>query len=94
MKIKLKHKGKEYKFTIQEMTPLDYYNEQTKLRLGQIDFKTFTATIIKECIAEPVQARDIKYFEQIPRILDVIVGKIGEISDVGLEEKLEIEIEE
>lgn len=91
MKLNLKHKGQAHNFEIQEMSALDYYNVQTKLNLGQIDFKTFAQEIISECVVSPVEARKLQYFEKIPRVLDMLCGQISKISEVGLEEKVEIE---
>ena len=92
MKLKVKFNGKDEMMEIQGMNALDYYNVMTKFRLGQIDFKNYGADILKECIVSPVEARDIKYFDDKPKVLDVVLGKIAEISDVGLEKEVEIEI--
>lgn len=94
MKVKYKFKGKEYDFEIQEMSPLDYYNIFYKAKLGQIDFKVFAGELLKECVVTPVEARKVEYFEQIPRVLDLLCGKIGKICDAGLEESLVEEIVE
>lgn len=92
MKLKLKHKDKTHEFEIQEMEPLDYYNIQTKLKFGQVDFKDFAQEIISECVVSPIEARKIEYFKDMPRILDVLCGKIEKICDLGLSEKVEVEI--
>lgn len=92
MKLKLKHKGEVHDFEIQEMSALDYYNAQSKLKLGQTDFKGFAAEVIAECVASPAEARKVEYFENMPKVLDVLCGQIGKICDAGLEENVEIEV--
>lgn len=92
MKLKIKQKGKEHIFEIQEMSPLEMYNITTELRLGHIDFKRSAEQIIKECVVSPVEARKLEYFEEIPRVLDVLTTKCSEISKVGLTDSIEIEV--
>lgn len=91
MKIKLKCNGTEEEFVIQEMEGLDYYNISTRFKMGQIDFKQYGAEIIKECVVYPVEARNIEYFANKPRMLDVLILKIGNISNAGLLDIVEIE---
>lgn len=91
MKLKLKQNKKEYQFEIQDMNALDYYNITTKFRVGQIDFIDYAQAIISECVVEPSEARNVKYFETIPKLLDVLVGQIGALSKVGLTDTIEVE---
>lgn len=91
MKVKIKFKGKVYEFEIQEMSALDYYNIMTKFRLGQIDFKEYAGAVLKECVASPAEARKIDYFEKMPKIADLLLNKCAQVSEVGLEEEIEIE---
>ena len=91
MKLKLKQNKKEYQFEIQEMSALDYYNITTQFRMGQIDFVGYAQAIISECIVEPQEARKVQYFDEMPKILDVLLNQIGVLSKVGLTDTVEIE---
>lgn len=92
MKIKAKIAGKEVVIELQSMTPLDYYDVDTEFRMGRLKFSQYAQAIIKECIASPVEARDIKFFEDSPKILDKIIYQCSKISKVGLLEKESFEI--
>lgn len=91
MKIRVKHNGKQEEFIIQEMEALDYYNISTRFKMGQIDFKQYGQAIISECVVSPADARNIEYFANKPRILDTLILKIADISNVGLLDIVEIE---
>lgn len=92
MKVKFNYKKKDYEFEIQEMSALDFYNVMTKFKLGQIDFKAYAETIFAECVVKPVEARKVEYFENIPKIADLLLNKCSQVSEVGLEENVKIEI--
>lgn len=91
MKVRVKHNGKQEEFIIQEMEALDYYTISTRFKLGQIDFKQYGQAIIRECIVSPADARNIEYFADKPRILDTLMLKIADMSNVGLLDTVEIE---
>ncbi|MGL4484918.1 MAG: hypothetical protein ACRCUS_08205 [Anaerovoracaceae bacterium] len=92
MKLKCKIKGKEVTIELQAMNGLDYYDIQTSFRMGQIKFSEYAAAVIKECVATPTTAREIKFFEDSPSLLDKIVFQCGKISNAGLLKEEEIEI--
>ena len=92
MKVKFNYKKKDYEFEIQEMSALDYYNIMTKFRLGQIDFVEYAGAIFKECIVKPVEAREAKFFENMPKLADLLLNECAKVSEVGLDENVEIEI--
>lgn len=92
MKIKAKIKGKDVIIELQPMDGLDFFDIETEFRLGRIKFSKFAQDVIKECIASPVEARDINFFNENPRLLDKIVSKCMTISNMGLSKEEEIEI--
>ncbi|MGL5904777.1 MAG: hypothetical protein ACRCZO_18985 [Cetobacterium sp.] len=92
MKLKCKIKEKEVTIELQAMNGLDYYDIQTSFRMGQIKFSEYAAAVIKECVATPTTAREIKFFEDSPSLLDKIVFQCGKISNAGLLKEEEIEI--
>ncbi len=92
MKLKAKVKGKDVTFELQEMDALDFYDIQTSFMLGQVKFSQYAQAIIKECIASPVEAREIDYFRTCPKLLDKIVLQCSRVSKVGLTEEEQIEI--
>ena len=73
MKIKAKIKGQEVVFELQPMEGLDYYDIETEFKLGRLKFSEYAGAVIKECIASPAEAREVKYFEKRPKLLDKIV---------------------
>ena len=92
MKIKCDVKGKETVIELQEMDALDFYDIQTSFNMGQIKFSDYAQAIIKECIAKPVEARDVDFFRTCPKLLDKIVFQCARVSKVGLTEKEKIQI--
>lgn len=92
MKIKAKIKGQDVVFELQPMEGLDYYDIESELKMGRMKFSQYAGSIIKECVASPAEARDIKFFKDSPRVLDRIIYHCGEISNAGLLKEEEIEI--
>lgn len=92
MKIKAKIKGKDVIFELQPMDGLDFFDIETEFKLGRIKFSQYAQAIIKECIANPAEARDINFFNENVKVLDKIIFQCGKISNVGLLKEEEIEI--
>lgn len=92
MKIKAKIKGQEVTFELQPMEGLDYYDIETEFKMGRLKFSEYAGAIIKECIASPAEARDVKFFKENPKVLDKLVFQCGKISNAGLLQEEEIEI--
>lgn len=92
MKIKFKKDGKEIILTLQPMDALDFYDMWFVFSKGQIKFSDYAKFVIHECVADPVEARDIEFFRSCPATLDEIVFQCQQLSKAGLTVESKIEI--
>lgn len=90
--IKKDGKQENIEFELQEMDSLDFYDLQTSFKMGQIKFSDYAKAVIKECIASPAEARDIKFFKNEVDVLDKLTFQCGLLSNAGFLEKKKLEI--
>lgn len=98
MKIKLNgfinkdKKTEDVVIEIQEMDLGIFYDIQTSFTMGQISLSQLATRVLQDTIVAPVEARNIEFFSNHPKALDLLIGQIRGFLGKGIAEPVKIEI--